>query len=92
MPNPVCVRCQCEFSPETNGTTVIETASFGPHKVWEADTWKCRGCGVEIVTGFGNKPIRDDHYADDFGPWLAEYIQNARRVEYDHERPQHKEA
>jgi len=87
MPKMVCVKCQCEFRPETNSTVVVETASFGPYKVWHADTWKCPGCGVEVVAGFARQPIREDHYADDFTPWLMKYLDSARRVVYDHERP-----
>lgn len=88
----VCVKCQCELKPETNGTLVIETASFGPYKIWQADTLKCPGCGVEIVAGFGNAPMRQDHYADDFSEWLENQIHYAHRVEYDNEHPQRETA
>lgn len=85
MPKLVCVKCQCEFKPETNGTLVIETASFGPYRIWDADTWKCPGCGVEIVAGFSDFPMRDDHWTNDFNKWLENKIRHARRVEYDNE-------
>lgn len=87
MPKLVCVKCQCELKPETNGTTVVEMASFGPYKVWDSDTWKCPGCGVEIVSGFSSKPIREDHYAEDFSAWLEKFVVASCRVEYDYERP-----
>lgn len=87
MTKLVCVTCQCELKPETNETLVIETASFGPYKVWNADTWKCPGCGVEIVAGFPEQPIRQDHYKADFKPWLDHACSVAERVEYDHEHP-----
>ena len=87
MPKIVCVTCQCEFKPSTNGTVVIETASFGPYKVWNADTWKCPGCGVEVVAGFAKQPMRQDHYAPDFPSWLDEVVEAAPRVVYDHEKP-----
>ena len=87
MPKLVCTTCHCELKPETNGTLVVETASFVPYKVWNADTWKCPGCGVEIVAGFPEQPLRQDHYADDFSQWLFEQTEYARRVEYDNERP-----
>lgn len=87
MPKLVCVKCHCELEPETNGTLVIETASFGVYKVWFADTLKCPGCGVEIVAGFANGPIRQDHYAEDFDDWLEEVKAKARRIEYDNEKP-----
>lgn len=87
MPKMVCVDCQCELKPVDNGTIVIETASFGVYKVWSADTWKCPGCGKEIVAGFGNIPLREDHYADDFHEWLETVKANADRIEYDNEKP-----
>ena len=82
----VCVRCQCEFRPETNGTTVVETAQFQPYKVWHADTWKCPGCGVEVVSGFAQKPFiqQGDESFDDR---VQKELRTARRVVYDHERP-----
>lgn len=83
----VCVKCQCELRPETNGTVVIETASFGPYKVWNADTFKCPGCGVEIVAGFPSQPQRQDHWREDFTAWLENVIAKARRVVYDNEQP-----
>ena len=85
---PVCVQCETDMRPETNDTTVVEMASFGPYKVWLADVWKCQSCGVEIVAGFGRQPIRDDHYAPDFQQWLQDFLQNSRRVVKDFERPQ----
>lgn len=87
MSKLVCVKCECELRPETNGTTVVETASFGPYKIWDADTWKCPGCGMEVVSGFGNNPVREDHYAEDFKPWLETYLGNSRRIVYDNEKP-----
>lgn len=87
MPKLVCVKCQTELKPETNGTLVVETASFGPYKVWNADTLKCPGCGVEIVADFPDYPQREDHYTHDFPIWLEEELRNARRVVYDNERP-----
>lgn len=87
MSKMVCVKCHCELRAETNGTLVVETASFGPYKVWNADTWKCPGCGIEIVAGFPEYPIRQDHYKPDFPAWLEHAISVAERVEYDNEKP-----
>jgi hypothetical protein len=87
MPKLVCVTCHIELLPETNGTIVIETASFGPYKVWNAETLKCPNCGIEIVAGFAYAPIREDHYAADFSPWLEGVKAAAKRVEYDNEYP-----
>ena len=91
MPKLVCVNCQTELKAECNDTIVVETASFGPYKVWSADLWKCPGCGFEIVAGFANIPIRQDHYMPDFPEWLEKEITYHERVIYDNERPTIKE-
>ena len=84
----LCVKCHVSLRPEKNGTTVIEMAEGGlpglyPYSVWDADTYKCPVCGVEIVTGYGTEPIRDDSHAPDFQEWLERYKKAADRVEYD---------
>ena len=86
MTKLVCVKCQTEFKPSHNGTLVIETASFGPYKVWNADTWKCPGCGSEVVAGFG-EPMREDHYRPDFPEWLEKEKVAASQIIYDNEYP-----
>ena len=87
MPKMVCGKCQTELKIEHTGTTVLEMASFGVYKVWDADTWKCPGCGVSIVSGFGQHPIREDHYAEDFPEWLSKVTVKCTRLEYDYEYP-----
>jgi hypothetical protein len=87
MPKLICINCQCELKPETNGVIVVEMASFGPYKVWSADLLKCPGCGVEIVSGFADQPIRADHYAKDFPDWFDELLSSGARIIYDYERP-----
>ena len=82
----VCVRCQCEFRPETNGTTVVEMAQSEPYKVWHADTWKCPGCGVEVVSGFAQKPLIQQG-DESFDKRVQSWLEKARRVVYDYERP-----
>lgn len=88
MPKMVCVKCQCAFRPEVNGTVVIEMASFGPYKIWEADTWKCPGCGVEVVSGFGHRHIKE-HYEAGFNELLHKIETDPSiKVVYDCEAPQ----
>jgi len=58
---PVCVKCQVELTPEKNGVGLLDMASFGPYKIWEADLWKCPVCNYEIVVGFGRDAIAE-HY------------------------------
>ena len=86
MAKLVCTKCETELRPSKNGVLVIETASFGPYKVWNADAWKCPGCGFEIVAGFAEQPLRQDHYSADFPAWLEHEIETAERVVYDNEK------
>ena len=85
MPKLVCVKDEVELLPFHNGTIVVEMASFGPYKVWNADAWKCPICGFEIIAGFGNNPLRSDHYSPDFPEWLENTKKNATQVIYDKE-------
>ena len=87
MPKLVCTKCETELHPSKNGVIVLETASFGIYKVWNADAWKCPGCGFEIVAGFANNPLRADHYAEDFPAWLDTVKADASRIIYDNEKP-----
>ena len=87
MPKIVCVECQTELRPETNGTTVFEMASFGIYKLWDADTWKCPGCEYEVVAGFGQQPIME-HYQDGFYGLVDRVKSSGNRFIYDFERQQ----
>lgn len=84
MPKLVCVTCTTELKPVSNDTLVIETASFGPYKVWNADVWQCPVCGREIIAGFASEPILE-HYEDGFVEKLDIAKAQSKRVEYDHE-------
>lgn len=55
MPRPFCVKCKCEFHPEKNGV-ILEI--YGA--LWHADLWKCPSCGMEIIAGYGFKPMAFD--------------------------------
>ena len=69
---PVCVKCRQFFSVKRNGFHFTEGMPIGerwepywvPYKVWAGDLYECRGCGAEIVSGFGAKPISVRHEAD----------------------------
>ena len=69
---PVCVKCQTEMRPETNGIGLLDMATFGPYKVWDADLYKCPSCGQEIVTGFGEGAV-SHHIDEDFNQILEGY-------------------
>lgn len=60
---PVCVKCHFEMIPEENGVGLLDMASFGPYKIWEADKYKCPGCGHEVVVGF---PSHGTDHSEDY--------------------------
>ena len=69
----VCVKCRLFFKPKKNsiyieeGRPVGETAgvtSWAPYKLWQADLWACKGCGAEIVVGFGRAPVVEHYHRD----------------------------
>jgi hypothetical protein len=64
-PHYVCAECEIEMRPKTNCVYVIEMATFGPYKVWEADLWRCPNCGHETIAGFALEPLAE-HYEDRF--------------------------
>lgn len=67
MARMVCVTCQTFLHPKKNGVYVEEGMPLGsewvPYKLWHADAWECRTCGIEIVTGFGDGPLAEHYQA-----------------------------
>ena len=75
MPKPACVKCQRFLRPHRNGVWLLEgkpavngappgTSSpdhWLPYKLWIADLWRCEGCGVEIIHGYGHQPVMEDY-------------------------------
>jgi len=67
MPKPVCMTCKLFYRAHKNGVYLTEMAPIGvggswiPYKVWQADLWKCKGCGHEILSGFGHNPVSIQH-------------------------------
>ena len=62
MPVIVCVSCEVQFRPEKNGVFVEECRGYDEdYKIWHADRYECPVCGVQIIAGFGNKPVVE-HY------------------------------
>ena len=70
---PVCVKCQTEMKPETNGVGVLDIADFGPYKIWDADKWKCPKCGIEVIIGFGEQAIAHHYQEPHFGNVVNSY-------------------
>ena len=72
MHRPVCVKCNRELHPETNGVGVLDKADGRAYELYDADLWKCPGCGMEVVGGFGSGPI-SAHYEPDFQTVIKGY-------------------
>jgi hypothetical protein len=65
-----------------------------PYKIWNADVWKCKSCGNQVVAGFGQKPLAE-HFEKDFSEYL-DMITNSQEAKdgwllYDYENPVLKE-
>lgn len=69
---PVCMKCKRELHPEENGVGVLDMANGRAYELFDADLWKCPGCGMEVVGGFGRKPIAS-HFEDNFKKLQAGY-------------------
>jgi hypothetical protein len=46
-----------------NSVTVETLDDGAPYRLWDADLWECVECGVEIITGFGQRPLAE-HWQD----------------------------
>lgn len=66
----VCVKCQVELRPHTNGVVAISMASFGEYQLYDADTWQCPECGWCGVLDFARRPFAE-HYEPKFAESLA---------------------
>lgn len=84
MPKIVCVSCEVEYRPETNGVLVNETASFATYKLWHADLLKCPKCHNLIIAGFASEPLAE-HWQDDFIDIYKEAIRSGQRLYRDNE-------
>jgi hypothetical protein len=73
MLKPICVSCGTFFKPLKCGIRVMEMMPKGegavagkagledwkPYKLWQADLYWCRSCGMEIVVGSGMNAIAE---------------------------------
>jgi len=55
------------------------------YKIWEADLWKCPGCGVLVVSGFGQKPFAERFETEQMQAVLASEKASATTVILDNE-------
>jgi hypothetical protein len=56
----ICIFCQREYIIKKQGVVVVEIASFGPYKLWNADLKECPGCGHLMIGGVA-KDVFIDH-------------------------------
>jgi hypothetical protein len=74
--------CGCFMSVKQNSVTVEELMEDGaPYKLWDADLWVCDDCGVEIIAGFGARPIAEHWhptYADERARLVPLYLGRCR--------------
>jgi hypothetical protein len=75
MPKLVCLKCNCLFKIEKNGMSAIEMVRGEPYEMSSADKWKCPGCGMEILAGFGLAPWINQHQF--YQANIQEYIKAA---------------
>jgi len=69
---PVCVKCAVDMRPEKNGFKFVEMSEGGrAYQVWDGDKWKCPRCGVEVIVGWGQRPLAG-HWDEHFKPILDE--------------------
>jgi hypothetical protein len=75
MPKPVCVQCQTFYHPKKIGIVVLEQmpaataaepgtidpTAWKPYKIWMADLFQCRSCGMELITGFAPHPASENY-------------------------------
>ncbi len=84
MLKPICVPCQRFYRMVKSGRAFVEGMPVGnqiepgtvdpehwkPYKLWSGDLWECRGCGHQIISGVGMRPIAE-HYQPDFQSAVA---------------------
>jgi hypothetical protein len=62
MPTSSNVLCGCGrfMAVKKNSVTLEELLEDGaPYKLWDADLFECVECGVEVITGFGSRPMAE---------------------------------
>ena len=62
LERPICVGCRVAMRCERNGFVVSDPSTSGAcATLWRGDKWKCPGCGVQIVEGFGTGTLLVDY-------------------------------
>jgi hypothetical protein len=77
MPKPVCVKCRLFYKIKRGGVAIEEGRplggdAWGPYKLWMADLYECKGCGAQLVTGFGRERIVE-HYQPEYAATVEKF-------------------
>lgn len=69
---PICVKCNLEMRPDTNGVTVLLMAYDPPqpYEAYGADLVKCPNCDMQVITGAAYNAFWM-HFHDEPGPDIA---------------------
>lgn len=65
---PACVKCGLQMKPERIGLPLILTTDpekEHDYQLWMSDLWRCPGCDVEILCGYGCSAVAES-FQDDF--------------------------
>lgn len=88
MPHLTCAQCQRKMDVAQAGAAVVVMFDNPPrpYQLWQADILACPRCHVEIVAGYGVRPV-SEHWQPEF----AQRLQQAQdapgaRVIYEYER------
>lgn len=81
MPRPVCVKCRREMTqshavPVQYNALSAGTApgEQGPYQQWMGDLFRCSGCGIEIVSGFGRDAFWEQHHKPHAPPTVKPFV------------------
>lgn len=83
-PRPIhCAKCERDLKPEKNGVWLIEMfqGNTEPYAIWHADLWKCPECGIEIVSGYSQRPTY--HNEENFKHLLEIAFKGTRYFNYE---------
>jgi len=67
MIGKVCAKCQVELRPKKNGVGALEMAANGAAvAIYDVDLWSCPICALDVLLGFGSKPISEHFKGGNF--------------------------
>lgn len=62
----ICTKCNRRMTREESGVVVAELLRSGQvYKLWYADLFRCRECGVEVIAGFADRAFAEK-FMDNF--------------------------